>query len=112
MPVEGAERAPSEQDVTFVRLFRESNDQVGLPEHVGIQPNRLKEWSSSGRMVVVSACEVENEFFFPVVPFRCCDGAHRFSETTSRTIVHSRSGNAWSYRRLWAYGFLRLSGRA
>jgi hypothetical protein len=32
--------------------------------------------------------------------------APSFSETTSRTIVHSRSGNAWSYRRLWAYGFL------
>ena len=38
--------------------------------------------------------------------------APSFSETTSRTIVHSRSGNAWSYRRLSAYGFLRLSGRA
>jgi hypothetical protein len=32
----------------------------------GIQPNRVKEWSSSGR------------FCLPVVPFRCCDGAHRF----------------------------------
>jgi hypothetical protein len=28
---------------------------------LGIQPNRLKEWSSSGRKAVVSACEAENE---------------------------------------------------
>ena len=45
---------------------------------LGIQPNRLKEWSSSGRKVVVSACEAEKQFFLPVVPFRCCDGTHRF----------------------------------
>ena len=32
-----------------------------------------------------------------------------FSETTSLTVVHSMSGNAWSYWRLAAYGFLRLS---
>lgn len=37
MPVEGAERAPSEQELTFVRMFRESNDQVGLPEHVVVK---------------------------------------------------------------------------
>lgn len=37
MPVEGAERAPREQEVTFVRMFRESNDQVGIPEHVVVK---------------------------------------------------------------------------
>jgi hypothetical protein len=44
----------------------------------GIQPNRVKEWSSSGRKVVVFAYEAEKQFFLPVVPFRCCDGTHRF----------------------------------
>ena len=32
-----------------------------------------------------------------------------FSETTSLTVVHWMSGNTWSYWRLAAYGFLRLS---
>jgi hypothetical protein len=32
-----------------------------------------------------------------------------FSETTSLTVVHWMSGKAWSYWRLAAYGFLRLS---
>src|SRR5580658_10401173 len=42
----------------------------------------LWEWSSPGeRFSFVSACEPENQLFFPVVPFRCCDGALRFSET-------------------------------
>jgi hypothetical protein len=45
---------------------------------LGIQPDRLKEWSSSGREVVVSACEAEKQFFLAVVPFRCCDGTYRF----------------------------------
>jgi hypothetical protein len=38
----------------------------------------FEEWSSSDRKVVVSACEAENQFFFPVVPFHCCDGANGF----------------------------------
>ena len=29
----------------------------------------------------VSGFEAEKQSFFLVVPFRCCDGAHRFSET-------------------------------
>jgi hypothetical protein len=37
MSVEGAERAPSEQELTFVRMFSESNDQVGLPEHAVVK---------------------------------------------------------------------------
>ncbi len=34
------------------------------------------------------------------------------SETASLTVIHFMSGNAWSYLRLVAYGFLGLSGRA
>jgi hypothetical protein len=35
------------------------------------------------------------------------------SETSSLTVIHfMSSGNAWSYLRLVAYGFLGLSGRA
>src|SRR5467141_1136802 len=34
------------------------------------------------------------------------------SETASLTVIHFMSGNAWSYRRLVAYGFLGLSERA
>ena len=49
-----------------------------MPIFLGIEPNRLKEWSSSGDKVVVAACEAEKQFFLPVVPFRCCDGTHRF----------------------------------
>lgn len=37
MPVEGVERAPSEQELTFVRMFSESNDQVGVPEHIVVK---------------------------------------------------------------------------
>ena len=34
------------------------------------------------------------------------------SETSSLTVIHFMSGNAWSYLRLVAYGFLGLSERA
>jgi hypothetical protein len=53
-------------------------------------------------------------FHFAVVevPFRCRDGRPSFSETTSLTVVHCMSGNAWSYWRLAAYGFIRLSEEA
>jgi len=34
------------------------------------------------------------------------------SETTSLTVVHWMTGNAWSYWRLVAYGFIRLSEEA
>src|SRR6267378_1725903 len=43
---------------------------------------------------------------FPVVT------APIVSETTSLTVVHCMSGNAWSYWRLVAYGFIRLSEEA
>src|SRR6516164_3412900 len=50
---------------------------------LGIQPNRSNVRCESGLARVlrswrVAACEAENQFFFPVVPFRCCDGANRF----------------------------------
>jgi len=50
---------------------------------LGIQPNRWNVRCESGLARVlrswrVAACEAENQFFFPVVPFRCCDGANRF----------------------------------
>src|SRR6266852_7617307 len=37
---------------------------------------------------------------------------HSSSETSSLTVIHCMSGNAWSYWRLAAYGFLGLSERA
>lgn len=37
MPVEDAERHPGEQEMTFVRLFTESNEQIGAPAHVVVK---------------------------------------------------------------------------
>ncbi|MGB9335683.1 MAG: hypothetical protein WCB14_11785 [Candidatus Acidiferrales bacterium] len=37
MPVEGVERHPGEQDLTFVRMFPESNEQIGPPAHVVVK---------------------------------------------------------------------------
>ncbi|HTP67907.1 MAG TPA: hypothetical protein VMJ35_03310, partial [Dongiaceae bacterium] len=37
MPIEGVERHPGEQDLTFVRMFAESNEQIGLPAHVVVK---------------------------------------------------------------------------
>jgi len=37
MPVEGVERLPGQQELTFVRMFSESNDQVGIPQHVVVK---------------------------------------------------------------------------
>ena len=37
MPVEDVERHPSEQELTFVRMFSESNDQTRIPEHVVVK---------------------------------------------------------------------------
>jgi hypothetical protein len=37
MPVEDVERLPSEQELTFARIFRESNAQVGIPEHAVVK---------------------------------------------------------------------------
>ena len=70
----------------------------------------LREWSYSGCVsCFVSAQEAEICFLSPVVPFRCRRRRRSFSETTSLTVVHWMSGNTWSYWRLAAYGFLRLS---
>jgi hypothetical protein len=37
MPIEGVERHPSEQELTFVRMFSESNEQIGAPAHVVVK---------------------------------------------------------------------------
>jgi hypothetical protein len=37
MPVEDVERHPGEQELTFVRMFSESNEQTGTPAHVVIK---------------------------------------------------------------------------
>src|SRR6266481_1599772 len=72
----------------------------------------IREWSSSGRVAYfVPACDALERFLFPVVPYPCRDGAI-VSETASLTVIHFMSGNAWSYLRLVAYGFLGLSERA
>jgi|SRR5690242_3368123 len=39
MPVESVEQHRDQQDVTFVRMFTESNEQIGTPAHVVIQKN-------------------------------------------------------------------------
>ena len=39
MPVEGIEQHRGEQELTFVRMFTESNEQIGTPAHVVIQKN-------------------------------------------------------------------------
>jgi hypothetical protein len=59
-----------------------------------------------------SRAKPEIRFLFPVVPFRCRERRQSFSETTSLMVVHWMSGNAWSYLRLVAYGFIRLSEEA
>lgn len=37
MPIEGVERHPGEQELTFVRMFSESNEQIGTPAHVVVK---------------------------------------------------------------------------
>jgi hypothetical protein len=37
MPIEGVERHPGEQELTFVRMFGESNEQIGTPAHVVVK---------------------------------------------------------------------------
>jgi hypothetical protein len=37
MPIEGVERHPGEQELTFVRMFTESNEQIGAPAHVVVK---------------------------------------------------------------------------
>jgi hypothetical protein len=39
MPVDGVEQHRGDQEMTFVRLFTESNEQVGVPAHAVIQKN-------------------------------------------------------------------------
>ena len=62
----------------------------------------IREWSSPDLMSVSS----------DVVLFHYGDGAIGFLKATSLTVIHSMSGNAWSYLRLAAYGFVGLSEEA
>src|SRR5258707_8315705 len=100
------------RDISFRRLGADpflSRHSAQLVE--GALP--LREWSCSGlRSCFVSVSEAEERFLFAVVPYPVLWRRHSSSETSSLTVIHSRSGNAWSYRRLVAYGFLGLSERA
>jgi len=58
---------------------------------------------------LVSPREAASYLSSPVVPFLFRDGAIRFMKQTSDTGYPHLSGNAWSYRRLVAYRFFRLS---
>jgi hypothetical protein len=37
MPIEGVERHPGKQELTFVRMFSESSEQIGTPAHVVVK---------------------------------------------------------------------------
>jgi hypothetical protein len=51
----------------------------------------IREWSCSGLgSCFVSACEADKRFLFPVVPYPYRDGAIRFFETTSLTVIHKQ----------------------
>src|SRR5215471_17361821 len=70
----------------------------------------LCEWPSPDRLSRLSASDGS---YLSALPFPCREGANRFRKnTTSLKAVHSMSGNTWSYLRLVAYGFIRLSERA
>src|SRR5215475_15127911 len=70
----------------------------------------LREWSSPDRLsCFVSACHGS---FLSGLPFHVVTAPNVFLNTTSLTVVHSMSGTTWSYWRLVAYGFVRLSERA
>src|ERR1700687_2706670 len=67
----------------------------------------MREWSCSGLVsCFVSSCESAKRFLPPVVPYPYRDGVIRFLKPTSLMVIHWMTGNAWSYRRLVAYGFL------
>ncbi len=51
MPIEGVERHPGEQELTFVRMFSESNEQIGTPAHVVIKKDSRVE-ILAGRVLV------------------------------------------------------------
>jgi hypothetical protein len=69
----------------------------------------MREWSSSG-LIPGFVSPGESARLSPsVVSFPCCGGAVHFLKPTSLTVIHFMGGNAWSYLRLAAYGFLGLS---
>src|SRR6266478_4201285 len=88
------------------------------PICLGIQPNCLQvhAYSESGHPQAqcrVSSPRAKQRYASPPVWFHfAVVTAPIVSETTSLMVVHGMSGNAWSYWRLVAYGFIRLSEEA
>jgi hypothetical protein len=74
---------------------------------LGVHPRSASGLPSG--VLFVSSREATERFFPPVVSFHGCDNAIRFLKRPSLTVIHLMSGNAWSYLRLVAYGFLGLS---
>ena len=58
MPMEDVERQPSEQELTFVRMFRESNAQGGIPEHVVVKKDPQVEILAGKVFVTLQASKV------------------------------------------------------
>src|SRR5882762_7033967 len=75
-------------EMSYKRECQEKNLPFGSMSTLfclGIQPNlferalSIREWSCSGRVsYFVPACDAQERFLFPVVPYPCCDGALRF----------------------------------
>ncbi len=84
----------------------------------GIQPNCLNVHSRFGSGLpqaesLISFRRLKRRNVSSSLWFHTLVAAAPFvSETASLTVIHFMSGNAWSYRRLVAYGFLGLSERA
>src|SRR6266702_6250118 len=88
------------------------------PICLGIQPNCLNVHSYSESGLAQAQCRVSSPRAKqryaspPVWSHFAVVTAPIVSETTSLMVVHWMSGNAWSYWRLVAYGFIRLSEEA
>src|SRR6266403_1687260 len=83
----------------------------------GIQPNCLNVHSRfesclSQAESLISFRRVKRRNVSSSLWFHTLAAAPFVSETARLTVIHFMNGNAWSYRRLVAYGFLGLSERA
>jgi hypothetical protein len=56
--VEDVERHPGEQEMTFVRMFSESNAQAGIPEHVVVKKDSRVEILAGKVFVTLQASKV------------------------------------------------------
>src|SRR5215469_450684 len=68
MPVEDVERPPLEQEMTFVRMFGESNDQVGIPEHVVVKKDSKVEILAGKVFVILEKEEPKTGIHLAVGP--------------------------------------------